>query len=375
VETAFPEESPFPLSEEIRALDSRAYRFPTDFPESDGTYRWESTTLVLVEIRAGGRTGIGYTYGAPECASLARTVLFESIRGRNAFDVPGCFESMGRAVRNLGREGIAAMAISAVDLALWDLKAKLLGVPLRTLLGGARDSVPLYGSGGFTSYDERRLRDQLGKWAELGFPAVKMKVGTEPDRDPNRVQVAREAVGAGVGLFVDANGAYSAKEAVDLGAEFADSGVSWFEEPVSSDDLDGLRLVRERAPPALEIAAGEYGFDSGYFRRMIESGAVDVLQADATRCGGITGFLRALALAEAHHLDLSAHCAPTAHSALGCVSSRIRHLEYFHDHARIESRYFDGAPAPRNGRLRGSDEPGLGIRFKGKDAEPFLERS
>ena len=126
----------------------------------------------------------------------------------------------------------------------------------------------------------------------------------------------------------------------------------WFEEPVSSDDLDGLRQVRERAPPTMEIAAGEYGYTLDYFRRMLEAGAVDVQQADATRCGGVTGFMQAAALCEAHHVDLSAHCAPALHRHLGCAAPRFRHLEWFHDHVRIEQMLFDGAPEPHDGADR-----------------------
>lgn len=205
------------------------------------------------------------------------------------------------------------MAISAVDNALWDLKAKLLGVPLVRLLGRVRESVPAYGSGGFTSCDAARLRSQLGGWAREGFAMVKMKVGRNPDDDAARVREARSAIGDAAQLFVDANGAYARKQALVLAAAFADCGVGWFEEPVSSDDLAGLHLLRDRTPAGMDIAAGEYGYDSCYFRRMLEAGAVDVLQADATRCGGITGYLRAAALCEAFNVPLSAHGAPGLH--------------------------------------------------------------
>jgi L-alanine-DL-glutamate epimerase-like enolase superfamily enzyme len=220
---------------------------------------------------------------------------------------------MIHAIRNLGRPGIASMAISAVDTALWDLKAKLVDLPLVTLLGQVHDSAPVYGSGGFTSYSLERLREQLGGWVAQGIPRVKMKIGTHPSEDLERVKAARQAIGKGAKLFVDANGAYSRKEALAFAAAFAELEVSWFEEPVSSDDLEGLHLIRDRAPGSMEIAAGEYGYDLIYFRRMLEAGAVDVLQADATRCGGITGFMQVAALCQAHHLPLSAHCAPSLH--------------------------------------------------------------
>jgi L-alanine-DL-glutamate epimerase-like enolase superfamily enzyme len=198
---------------------------------------------------------------------------------------------------------------------------------------------------------------------------VKMKIGREPDIDIERVHAARTAIGNMAELFVDANGAYSRKQALEFAQNFADRGVTWFEEPVVADDLAGLRMLRDRAPPGMAIAAGEYGYELPYFRRMLEAQAVDVLQADASRCGGITGFLGVAALCEAFHIPLSAHCAPTLHLPLCCAAPPVVHLEYFHDHARIEHLLFDGAPLPENGRLAPDmSRPGFGIEFKEQDA-------
>ena len=277
------------------------------------------------------------------------------------------------AVRNLGREGLAATAISAVDTALWDLKAVLLDLPLATLLGRYRETVPIYGSGGFTTYDDGQLSRQLSGWVEQeGCRWVKMKIGSDGDRDPARVAVAKAAVGSAA-LFVDANGAYHPKQALQLAEIFAaEQDVRWFEEPASSDDLESLREIRDGVPPTMEIAAGEYGYTIDYFRRMLESGAVDVQQADATRCGGVTGFLQAATLCEAFHTDLSAHCAPALHRHLGCAAPRFRHLEWFHDHVRIEHMLFDGAPVPHRGAIApDSSRPGFGLTLKRKDAERF----
>jgi L-alanine-DL-glutamate epimerase-like enolase superfamily enzyme len=286
--------------------------------------------------------------------------------------VPEAWTAMQHAVRNLGRPGIAASAIAAVDMALWDLKARLLGVSLARLLGPARTDVPVYGSGGFTSYSQDRLRRQLGGWAASGIRRVKMKVGRDPAADAARVRTAREAIGPEVELFVDANGAYTRKQALDYADRFAESGVTWFEEPVSSDDLEGLRLVRDRGPAGMAIAAGEYGYELPYFRRMLDAQAVDVLQADATRCQGITGFLKAAALCEARSMPLSAHTAPSAHAHPCCALSVVQHIEYFHDHARIESMLFDGALSPIGGALRPDlSRPGTGLHFKWKDAERY----
>ncbi len=357
----------------IERIEVSAYTIPTDFPESDGTLAWDSTTLVLVEAAAGGERGLGFTYAGTSSARLIHDRLAEVVRGRDALAVPGAWAAMVSAVRNLGRPGIASTAIAAVDTALWDLKARLLGLPLVRLLGAVRDSVPVYGSGGFTSYSIDQLREQLGGWVAEGITRVKMKVGREPQADLARVRAAREAIGPEAELFVDANGAYTRKQALAFAEAFAGSGVTWFEEPVSSDDLAGLRLLRDRGPAGMAIAAGESGYDLFYFRRMLAAGAVDVLQADATRCAGITDFLRVGALCEAEPIPLSAHTAPSIHAHSCCALTPAVHVEYFHDHARIERMLFDGALAPRGGMLRPDlSRPGLGLDFKRADAARFV---
>lgn len=355
----------------IGAVRVEAYRIPTDAPESDGTLEWNATTLVLVRLDAGGKHGIGYGYADRATAQLIRDTLAPLLDGRDAMDIPGRWQDMAAAIRNLGRPGISSMAISAVDAALWDVKAKILGVPLASLLGRARDAMPVYGSGGFTSYSLDRLREQLGGWVAQGIPRVKMKIGRAPDDDLDRVKAARDAIGDAE-LFVDANGAYARKQALAFAEAFAALHVTWFEEPVSSDDLAGLRLLRDAGPPGMAITAGEYGYDLPYFRGMMEAQAVDVMQADATRCGGITGFLGVAALCEAFNLPLSSHCAPTLHLPVCCAARPAIHMEYFHDHARIEQMLFDGAPVPVDGRLSPDlDRPGLGIEWKEKDAQCY----
>ena len=345
---------------------------PTDFPESDGTLQWNSTTLILVHAHGGNQVGLGYTYADTASAILIRDTLSTTVENHNAMAPAKSWNAMVARTRNLGRPGIVSMAISAVDIALWDLKARLLDLPLLTLLGGVRDSVPVYGSGGFTSYSEKQLQDQLAGWVKRGITRVKMKIGRDAKADVERVAAARDAIGPEAELLVDANGAYSRKQALEQAEKFARFDVSWFEEPVSSDDLTGLRLLRDRTPAGMEITAGEYGYDSGYFLRMLAAGAVDVLQADATRCGGITGFLQAAALCEAHHVPLSAHTAPSVHTHLGCAATPLRHLEYFHDHVRIENMFFDGVRSPINGELAPDlSRPGMGIELKGADVQRF----
>ena len=363
----------------VDRLDVSVYTVPTEEAESDGTFTWTDTTVVVAEPHAGGQAGLGFTYATGACATLIREVLAEVVVGADPMDVPGVWSEMVAAIRNLGRPGIASMAIAAVDTGLWDLKARLLGQPLAGLLGAVRDKVPVYGSGGFTSYTDDELVAQLTGWAQGdGIPRVKMKVGTawgsRPRRDLERVARVREALGDDVELYVDANGGYNRKQAVRLGHTFADEGVTWFEEPVSSDDLDGLRQVRDRT--SAEVAAGEYGYDLAYFRRMVQAGAVDCLQADVSRCAGITEWLRVAALAAAANLELSAHCAQSLTVHPAAAVPNLRHLEYFADHARVDRLLFDGVLDPTGGVLRPDpSRPGMGLELRRADAEHYRKES
>jgi L-alanine-DL-glutamate epimerase-like enolase superfamily enzyme len=362
----------------IEALRTAVYTVPTEVPEADGTLSWAQTTLVAVHAEAAGSTGLGWSYGSPAAAAVVGAHLAPAVTGRPAWDVPAANEAMTRAVRNAARPGVAGHAVSAVDIALWDLKARLLGLPLVALLGAARDEVPVYGSGGFTTYDDRRQDRQLRTWTEeYGIPRVKIKVGESwgaaEGRDRMRISAARRSAGTAE-LYVDANGGYTAKQAVRLGTHLDAEGVTWFEEPVGSDDLPGLARVRDGV--RADVAAGEYGYTLAYFQQMLAAGAVDCLQADVTRCGGITVWLRVAALAEARGLQISGHCAPHLHAHAAAAVPNLRHLEWFHDHVRIETTLFSGTLDPSGGAVRpGRDgAPGHGMELRAHAAEPYRER-
>jgi L-alanine-DL-glutamate epimerase-like enolase superfamily enzyme len=360
----------------VTRLDCAVYEIPTDGPEADGTLAWNATTMVLVDVHAGGNHGLGWTYGSGAAQFVVERQLAEVVCGSDPLSVPGTHEAMVRACRNLGRPGVAASAISAVDIALWDLKARLLGVALSDLFGRCRDKVPVYGSGGFTTYDDEETTGQLHTWvADWSVPRVKIKIGeswgSNPNRDRHRVALARRVIGDDAELFVDANGAYSRKQAIRMGRTLVDDyAVSWFEEPVSSDDLAGLREIRDQC--RADIAAGEYGYDLTYFAPLVTSGAVDCVQVDVTRCGGYTEWMAVARLAAAHGLDTSAHCAPNLHAHVAAAVPRLRHIEYFHDHHRIEQELFDGALDPTGGALCPErDRPGHGLSLRADRAQRY----
>ncbi|PRX45892.1 L-alanine-DL-glutamate epimerase-like enolase superfamily enzyme [Prauserella shujinwangii] len=361
---------------EVEDIDVHAFTVPTDGPdglEADGTLVWDSTTMVLVRAHAGGRTGIGYTYGDIAVATLVESKLASVVRGGDALAPAALWHRMFAALRNAGRPGAGAMAVSAVDIALWDLKARLLEQPLFRVLPAFHDEVPVYGSGGFANYPTSRLVEQLGDWVEQGIGQVKLKTARHPAEDPGRLTAVREAIGPDPALLTDANGGLTRKQALYWAHRFAaDWNVCWLEEPVSSDDVHGLRLVRDHGPGGLDVAAGEYGFILHDFADLLDAGAVDCLQADVTRCGGVTGLLEVAGLSAVHQMDLSAHCAPAASAHAFCAVKRLRHLEYFHDHIRCESLAFDGTLRPEGGALRPDPaRPGLGLDVRWADLEPY----
>lgn len=350
-----------------------AYQIPTATDEeSDGTLVWDSTSVVVVQLRCGEHVGLGYTYCHPAAGQVIESKLSGVLEGADPLAPQQAWAQMQVQVRQLGHAGIATMAISAVDVALWDLKARLLGVCLADALPRYRTSVPIYASGGFTSYTDDELRGQASEWARLQFSSAKIKVGRDKPADPGRVDVVREALGPDVELMVDGNGAYTPEEALLWADCFRDQGITYFEEPVSSQDLDGLAEVRRRAPAGLAIAAGEYGWNLPYFQRMLDAGAVHILQADVTRCGGITNLLRVDGLCRARNLPFSAHCAPAISAHACCAMETVVHIEYFFDHYRIEGLLFDGTLDPDRGLLTPDrSRPGLGLQLKDADARRY----
>ncbi|MEV0091058.1 enolase C-terminal domain-like protein [Streptomyces sp. NPDC050738] len=351
-----------------------AYTVPTDAPEADGTSAWDTTKVVIVEARSGTTYGTGWSYAPLSAGALAQEQLGPALMGSDVFDIAALHEVMCRTVHAAGRSGVASCAISAVDLALWDLKARLLDLPLIRLLGAARASVPVYGSGGFTTYHDTHLASQLNGWVHgQSIPRVKIKIGESCGRsvrrDLERTRLAREVIGRQAELYVDSAGAYQRKQAVRVGLALAEQGVDWFEEPVDPEDLAGLRLVRDAV--SCDVTAGGHACTPPQFARLAGGGAVDCLQIDATRCGGLTEFLRAAAVAKAHGLQVSTRGAPHAHVHAAAAVPNLRHLEWFHDHARVEAMLFDGVLDPTGGTVAPGGSPGHGLSLRHEAAEPY----
>jgi L-alanine-DL-glutamate epimerase-like enolase superfamily enzyme len=357
----------------IDKVEVSAYEIPTATEqESDGTLVWHSTSVVLVHVSCGEHTGLGYTYCHPAAGRVVEAKFAQLLEDADPLMPQQVWTRMQVEARQLGHAGIAAMAISAVDVALWDLKAKLLDVCLADALPRFRESVPIYGSGGFCNYSDEQLREQVAGWSAAGFRSMKIKVGRDKPRDPARVALVREVAGPEAELMVDGNGAYASDEALHWAGCFREHGVTYFEEPVSSQDLEGLAELHRRAPAGMAIAAGEYGWNLPYFQRMIDARAVHILQADVTRCGGITNMLRVDGLCKARNLRFSAHCAPGISAHACCGMETVVHVEYFFDHYRIESLLFDGTLDPHDGLLTPDrSRPGLGIELKQADARRY----
>lgn len=351
----------------IESVDTAVYRFPTAGPEADGTLSWSSTTVVVVRVAAAGAVGLGWSYTGAASATVITETLGATVVGRDAMDIAGSWSQMHRAARNLGTRGLVGQAISAVDIALWDLKARLLGVPLARLFGRVRDAVPVYGSGGFTTLDDAELADQVEVWSAAGCRAMKIKIGESwgrrGERDLARLNRFAELAGPDVALMVDANGGYPRAQARRIGHALDEHHVVWFEEPVSSADVAGLAAVRDAVD--CDVTAGEYITDLDEARQLCP--VVDCLQLDATRCGGYTGWFRAAAVAQAHHLDVSAHCAPALHAPVAASIPNLRHIEWFYDHMRVDEQLLVGAPPVIDGRIT-VGETGIGHGMAMADA-------
>lgn len=289
--------------------------------------------LALVAVRdADGVEGTGFTYSLGPGARAARALVDElaadRVVGLDPLDWARTWHELWAVTHRLGR-GVALAAISALDIAVWDLRARRAGLPLYRLLGAQRERVPIYGSGRAThqmSTDE--LVDGALAYVEEGYRAVKLRAGAlGAERDLARVAAVREAVGADVRIMVDCNERFDAATALWLGRELEGLGVHWLEEPLIADDAAGHARLADRL--RIPIAVGEHLQGRFEFADYLRRGAASVLQPDAPLMGGVSEWCRVCTLADAHGASISPHFLPELHVQLAAASRPCTYLEHF----------------------------------------------
>ena len=355
-------------------------RYPHGRPIQDATIPpprpgSEGRSALFVHVKTdAGVEGLGTGTGGPAVRAVIEHNLKDVLIGEDPFDVERLWESMFWRVRGFGRKGVAFCAISCVDVALWDLKAKALGVALYKLLGPYTDTVPIYGSGGWTSFTEAELvREQVG-YVERGIPRVKMKVAKDFGRaereDIRRLAAVRKAVGDDVEIYVDANNGYYAKQAIRMAREFEQYGIGWFEEPVLADDIDGLAAVARATP--IPVATGEHEYTKYGFKELIARGGADIVQPDVGRVGGITEWLKVAHLAHAFNLPVAPHAVQLVHLHLACATPNLKVVEYLGVSEEGDRIWYTDFPQPRNGMWSPyPDRPGLGLELSPQAVELY----
>jgi L-alanine-DL-glutamate epimerase-like enolase superfamily enzyme len=360
----------------IASVRTDHYVVPLPTVLSDSTHgQIAAFELVAVRVRDGeGAEGVGYTYtvgaGGDAVASLVDRHLTPVLAGRDADRIEALWNAMWWTLHYGGRGGFAALAISAVDIALWDLKARRHGTPLWRLLGGHDPRVPCYAGGIDLDLPLAGLIRQTDDNLARGFRAIKMKVGrARLAEDVERVRAMREHLGPDVPLMVDANMRWRVDEAIRAARALAPCGVYWLEEPAIPDDVAGhARIAREGGLP---IATGENLHTLYEFAHMIAAGAVSFPEPDVTNCGGVTVFMKVAHLAEAFNLPVTSH---GAHDVTVHLLAAIPNRSYLEAHGFGLDRYIDAPLVLEDGWAVAPDRPGHGIEFDWKALEPLRSR-
>lgn len=352
----------------ITNVSMESYRWPRHTPISNGlyTYTHSGVNLIVVETDE-GISGTGTCAGIEGAPDIARSILEyikQVVIGRDPLDNERHWHNMWRP-KLVGRRGITTRIIGGLDIALWDLKAKAANMPLYKLLGGFTDHVPAYIAGGY--YEEgkglKELAQEMERNLELGALAVKMKIGGVPiNEDVERVRVVRETIGRDIKLMVDANNAYRHYEAIQFARKVENFDIFWFEEPVEPDDYLGQREITSAT--SVPIAAGENEYTRYGFRDMINHRAVDILQPDALILGGITEFMKVVALAQANDLDIAPHGMQEVHIHLVSAISNGLILEYYRDSVDpMHNKIYDETLVLKNGDVYAPNRPGIGLEI------------
>ena len=349
----------------ITDLIVRAYSAPYSTPISNGKYTYASTDIVIASVITDeGIEGHGWTHGTKVVIDTMES-LKERVLGEDPFNVEKLWDRMYLPKVN-GRKGFETRAISAVDIAFWDIIGKAAGRPLRQLLGGFRESVPAYIAGGYYEADKGHsgLRQEMKANAAKGARAVKMKIGAASlAEDLDRIDAAREALGKDIEILVDANNAYNRLDAFKMGRELDKRKIYWFEEPLSPDDIEGCaELCRRIDTP---IAIGENEYTRWGFKQLIDAGAAQILNADAQVLGGITEWKKVADLAMASHILVAPHGDQEIHAHLVSAIPNGLIVEYYDNNLNTlkEKMFRNHLSIDGEGKVAVPSLPGIGFEI------------
>lgn len=353
----------------ITDVESFAISIPLREPVAFATREVDARDHAIVRVHTDeGAVGVGYTLGYDASELIADAVeqlLADVVLGENPHDTGRLWREMFDGTVQVGRKGLLLRAISIVDIALWDLKAKDAGLPLSQYLGAVRESVPAYASGGY--YRDGKglsgLREEMQRYVDCGHDTVKLKIGgLAPEKEVERVRAVRETIGDSRALLLDANGAWSDKQAaVSACRRYGDYDPYFIEEPVMPDAMELMAQVNAGLDYA--VAAGELESTRYGFADLLRTGAVDVVQPDATIVGGITEWLRVARTAASHDVPVVPHYNWDLHVHLVAAAETGRMVEYFYRDQDV--KVFDDVLAhtmvPQEGSLTPPDRPGHGV--------------
>lgn len=357
------------MKHKIAKIDVHLVPYPITGGFADATRKVETIGFTLVRITTDkGLVGIGVTYhevGGEAVRDLIVRNMTGKLVGRDPLESDALWHEFFHYLRGVGRKGVTFCALSAVDIALWDLKGKILNIPVHRLLGGDRTRVPVYASGGWTSYTDDQLVAEMQSFAARGFKMVKFKVGyaggTDIRRDVVRVRKVREALGPDIDILVDANNCFDAATAAQLANRIREYDIKLFEEPVFADDIPGLSRFRRATD--IPLATGEHEYTKFGVRDLLLAEAADYVQADGARAGGYTEMLKIAGMTQAWNVKFAPHAMENVHLPLVAATPNAPFLERLAMFEEITARVFKNAAVPVDGFMEVPEAPGLGLEL------------